>query len=220
MSVNTSRVIGIITGVIFIFIVIKIVKFIESMPQCSCSVPTQTLERIMFLEKIVILFASLGIIYNLYFLNKTDDTLMMKMFSNDTFFYIPQMAYFAIIFFVYVIFIYNVNDFRNSIGKKCECADKWEKTAMYIQAILYIIFLSILVISLLLLLQAGIFNMSSPKGQMIAVVGFSIVAVFAFAVFGGDLNVFLDYAMKYVEKEEGFSSDGSCGCDRDKKKWF
>ena len=71
-----------------------------------------------------------------------------------------------------------------------------------------------------MLLQAGIFNMSSPKGQMIAVVGFSIVAVFAFAVFGGDLNVFLDYAMKYVEKEEGFSSDGSCGCDRDKKKWF
>ena len=220
MSVNTSRVIGIITGVIFIFIVIKIVKFIESMPQCSCSVPTQTLERIAFLEKIVIAIASLGIIYNLYFLNKTDDTLMMKMFSNDTFFYIPQMAYFAIIFFVYVIFIYNVNDFRNSIGKKCECADKWEKTAMYIQAILYIIFLSILVIGLLLLLQAGIFNMSSQKGQMIAVVGFSIVAVFAFAVFGGDLNVFLDYAMKYVEKEEGFSSDGSCGCDRDKKKWF
>ena len=220
MSVNTSRVIGIITGVIFIFIVIKIVKFIESMPQCSCSVPTQTLERIAFLEKIVIAIASLGIIYNLYFLNKTDDTLMMKMFSNDTFFYIPQMAYFTIIFFVYVIFIYNVNDFRNSIGKKCECADKWEKTAMYIQAILYIIFLSILVIGLLLLLQAGIFNMSSPKGQMIAVVGFSIVAVFAFAVFGGDLNVFLDYAMKTVDKEEGFSSDGSCGCDRDKKKWF
>lgn len=220
MSVNTSRVIGIITGVIFIFIVIKIVKFIELMPQCSCSVPTQTLERIAFLEKIVIAIASLGIIYNFYFLNKTDDTLMMKMFSNDTFFYIPQIAYFAIIFFVYVIFIYNVNDFRNSIGKKCECADKWEKTAMYIQAILYIIFLSILVIGLLLLLQAGIFNMSSPKGQMIAVVGFSIVAVFAFAVFGGDLNVFLDYAMKTVEKEEGFSSDGSCGCDRDKKKWF
>lgn len=220
MSVNTSRVIGIITGVIFIFIVIKIVKFIESMPQCSCSVPTQTLERIAFLEKIVIAIASLGIIYNFYFLNKTDDTSMMKMFSNDTFFYIPQMAYFAIIFFVYVIFIYNVNDFRNSIGKKCECADKWEKTAMYIQAILYIIFLSILVIGLLLLLQAGIFNMSSQKGQMIAVVGFSIVAVFAFAVFGGDLNVFLDYAMKTVDKEEGFSSDGSCGCDRDKKKWF
>ena len=190
------------------------------MPQCSCSVPTQTLERIAFLEKIVIAIASLGIIYNFYFLNKTDDTSMMKMFSNDTFFYIPQIAYFAIIFFVYVIFIYNVNDFRNSIGKKCECADKWEKTAMYIQAILYIIFLSILVIGLLLLLQAGIFNMSSPKGQMIAVVGFSIVAVFAFAVFGGDMNVFLDYAMKYVEKEEGFSSDGSCGCDRDKKKWF
>lgn len=220
MSVNTSRVIGIITGVIFIFIVIKIVKFIESMPQCSCSVPTQTLERIAFLEKIVIAIASLGIIYNFYFLNKTDDTLMMKMFSNDTFFYIPQIAHFAIIFFVYVIFIYNVNDFRNSIGKKCECADKWEKTAMYIQAILYIIFLSILVIGLLLLLQAGVLNMSSPKGQMIAVVGFSIVAVFAFAVFGGDLNVFLDYAMKTVEKEEGFSSDGSCGCDRDKKKWF
>ena len=220
MSVNTSRVIGIITGVIFIFIVIKIVKFIELMPQCSCSVPTQTLERIGFLEKIVIAIACLGIIYNFYFLNKTDDTSMMKMFSNDTFFYIPQMAYFAIIFFVYIIFIYNVNDFRNSIGKKCECADKWEKTAMYIQAILYIIFLSILVIGLLLLLQAGIFNMSSQKGQMIAVVGFSIVAVFAFAVFGGDLNVFLDYAMKYVEKEEGFSSDGSCGCDRDKKKWF
>ena len=82
------------------------------MPQCSCSVPTQTLERIAFLEKIVIAIASLGIIYNFYFLNKTDDTLMMKMFSNDTFFYIPQIAYFAIIFFVYVIFIYNVNDFK------------------------------------------------------------------------------------------------------------
>lgn len=218
MSVNTSRVIGIITGVIFIFIVVKIVKFIEAMPQCACSVPTQTLDRIAFLEKIVIAIACLGIVYNLYFLNKADDTWMMKKFSNDTFFFIPQMAYFAIIFFVYVVFIYNVNDFRKSISKKCECADKWEKTAMYIQAILYIISFSILLIGLLLLLQAGVLNMSSPK---VAIIGFSIVAIFAFAVFGGDMNVFLDYAMKYVDKEEeGFSSDGSCGCDRDKKKWF
>ena len=215
MSVNTSRVISIITGVIFIFIVVKIVKFIESMPQCSCSVPTQTLDRIAFLEKIVIGIACLGIVYNLYFLNKADDTLMMKLFSNDTFFFIPQMAYFVIIFFVYAVFIYNVNDFRKSISKKCECADKWEKTAMYIQAILYIIFFSILLIGLLLLLQAGVFKMSSPIGQMIAIMGFSIVAIFAFAVFGGDMNVFLDYAMKYVDKNEGFS----CGCDRDKKEW-
>jgi len=199
MSVNTSRVIGIITGVIFIFIVVKIVKFIEAMPQCACSVPTQTLDRIAFLEKIVIAIACLGIVYNLYFLNKADDTWMMKKFSNDTFFFIPQMAYFAIIFFVYVVFIYNVNDFRKSISKKCECADKWEKTAMYIQAILYIISFSILLIGLLLLLQAGVLNMSSPK---VAIIGFSIVAIFAFAVFGGDMNVFLDYAMKYVDKEE------------------
>jgi hypothetical protein len=220
MSVNTSRVISIITGVIFIFIVVKIVKFIESMPQCACSVPTQTLDRIAFLEKIVIGIACLGIVYNLYFLNKPDDTLMMKIFSNDTLFFIPQMAYFVIIFFVYAVFIYNVNDFRKSISKKCECADKWEKTAMYIQAIFYIITLSLLLISVILLLQAGVFKMATPEGKILTVLGFSIIAVFAFAIFGGDMNVFLDHTMKYVDKEEGFSSDGSCGCDRDKNKWL
>jgi hypothetical protein len=219
MSINISRVINIVTGVIFIFIVVKIVKFIESMPQCGCSVPTKTLDRIEFLEKIVIAIASLGIFYNLYVLNKGDDTMMLKMFSNDTFFFIPQMAYFGIIFLVYVIFIYNVNEFRNSIGKKCECAEKWEKIAMYIQAILYIIILSLLLISVMLMLYSGILKMSSPQGKLLAIIGFSIVAIFAFAVFGGDMNVFLDYAMKYVDKEEGFSSDGSCDCDKDKKKW-
>jgi hypothetical protein len=63
------------------------------------------------------------------------------------------------------------------------------------------------------------FEINSNRLMFLAL--FLIVAVSAWSLFGGDLNVFLDYVMKTVDKEEeGFQSGGTCGCNKEQKKWF
>ena len=47
--------------------------------------------------------------------------------------------------------------------------------------------------------------------------GFSIIAIVAFSLFGGDMDIFVDYVMKYFDKE-GF--EGGCDCNSNKKKWM
>ena len=69
MSDKSFRVTNIITSIILIWIIVKIIAFVEAMPQCGCSVPQQTLDRIAFLEKVIIAIMSGSILYNLYLFN-------------------------------------------------------------------------------------------------------------------------------------------------------
>ena len=57
------------------------------------------------------------------------------------------------------------------------------------------------------------FEIKSNKLMFFAL--FLIVAVSAWSLFGSNLNVFL----KTVDKE-GFQSGGTCGCNKEQKKWF
>jgi len=203
MSDRPLKVITILTGAIVIWIVFKIVEFIESMPQCSCSVPTQTLERIAFLEKGIIAIMAIGILSQLYNFNNSLNSTNEAMLSN------PLHSILGVIgVVIYVFFIYNVNKFRTSIGKDCKCADKWEKIAMYVQALFYIIIFSLTVISTLFLLNVGMINMKTGIGRNILLITFSIVAVAMFSFFGENPNVFVDYVMEHVAKE-GFECGGA-----------
>jgi len=199
MSEKTVKVATLVTSVIIIAIAVKIVAFIERMPQCSCSVPTETLDRIEFLEKILIGFGGFSILYQLYSFNTS-------MMANTVLVSSPiYLGVLLISFLVYALFAYNVNDFRRSLSNKCECADTWEKTAMYIQAIYYVLMISFIVISALVLLSIGVFSFKSGPGRNVLIIAFSVIALGAWSLFGGDLNVFLDKAMK----TEGFE----CGCN-------
>jgi hypothetical protein len=135
-------------------------------------------------------------------------------------------------FLIYAVFAYNVNDFRNSISKKCECADKWEKTAMYVQAIYYVVAISIVIIGALSLLSGGVINFASGPNKTIGIIAFAMIAIGAWILFGGKMNVFLDYAINMNKPErfqESFSSmqtedrkkeSFDCGCNKEKKQWF
>lgn len=202
MSDKVLKTVTLLTGVIFIWIVVKIVEFIEAMPQCSCGIPTKTLERIAFLEKIVIAIIGINVLYQFFSTNTVGD-------MNS----IWQRILLVISFAVYVFFIYNVNEFRTSIGKNCECADKWEKIALYIQALLYAVVIALFVASSLFLLSMGFLNVKTPMGINILLILFTIVAIFAWSLLGGNTNDLLDYVMEHTQKE-GFE----CGCNSDKKK--
>ena len=222
MSIKTLKVATLLTSVLIIWIVVKIVVFIKQMPQCACSVPAKTLDRIEILEKVIIAMGALSILYQLFTFNAP--------FTNASSPGYLVTSVFA--FLIYTLFAYNVNDFRNSISKKCECADKWEKTAMYIQAIYYVVAISIVIIGALVLLSGGVINFASGPGRTIGIIAFTIIAIGAWSLFGGDMNVFLDYVMQTVENKEGFSSmktedkkrnakeSFSCGCNKEKKQWM
>ena len=57
------------------------------------------------------------------------------------------------------------------------------------------------------------FEIKSNKLMFFAL--FLIVAVSAWSLFGSNLNVFLNSVDK-----EGFQSGGTCGCNKEQKKWF
>lgn len=202
MSEKTVKVITLFTSVLIIWIVTRIVAFVERMPQCSCSVPTETLDRIAFLEKVIIAFVGFGILYQLYSFNTS-------MMANTGFISSPIYLGISVIsFLVYMLFAYNVNDFRKSISGNCECADTWEKTAMYAQAIYYVLMISFIVITTLFLLSAGALSFKSGPGRNMIIIVFSLIAVGAWSIFGGDMNVFLDMTLDAIGKE-GFE----CGCN-------
>ena len=202
MSEKTVKIVTLITSVLVIWIVTRIVAFVERMPQCACSVPTETLDRIAFLEKIIIGFGGFGILYQLYSFNAS-------MMENSGLISSPiYLGVLLISFFVYALFAYNVNDFRRSISGDCKCADTWEKTVMYAQAIYYVLMISFIVISALFLLSLGALSFKSGPGRNMIIIAFSVIAMGAWSLFGGDMNVFLDKAIDAVETE-GFE----CGCN-------
>jgi hypothetical protein len=218
MSDKSFRVTNIITSIILIWIIVKIIAFVETMPQCGCSVPQQTLDRIAFLEKVIIAIMSGSILYNLYLFNdpivlsKTNNSGSILLFSSH-----QLLMFFA--FAVYLMFTLNAKDFSKTLNKSCDCADKWEKTALYIQGIFYAIAVALIIFIALALLTFGTIKMSSSFEKVAFLFTFSIVAISAWSLFGGDLNVFLDYVMETVETE-GFQSGRTCGCDKEQKKWL
>jgi hypothetical protein len=217
MSDKSFRVTNIITSVIFIWIIVKIIAFVEAMPQCGCSVPEKTLDRLAFLEKVIIAMMSGGILHNLYFFN--DPLLSPQSMGSRSMLHLLFLNLFLFLAFaVYLLFVLNAKDFSKTVSKSCSCADTWEKTALYIQAIYYAIVVAFMIFAALVLLTIYT-KLSDTSGKVAFLSLFSIVAVSAWSLFGGDLNVFLDYAMKTVDKE-GFQSGSSCGCNKEQKKWL
>jgi len=208
---------------------VKIIAFVEAMPQCGCSVPEKTLDRLAFLEKVIIAMMSGGILYNLYFFN--DPVFSSQANGSGSILLFSGYQLFVFLAFaVYLLFALNAKDFSKTLSKTCitastkyssytwgnhslpnNCADKWEKTALYIQAIYYAIAVAFIIFAALILLTVGTMKMSSSFGKVSFLSLFSIVAVSAWSLFGGDLNVFLDYVMNNVAQIDGFATTSCAG---------
>ena len=206
---NIKQIVSIISSIFIIIIIIKIVEFLKSVPSCQCAkiADTGILDKIVFLEKSIIGLMVIQIlrkVYELYSPIKIDKIAKMNSPLN--------LIIFAVAFFIYVFFIYNVNNFKDSLAaaknskESCECLDKWEKTALYIQAIIYMIFVSVILI-------LGIFlvNISLKQGtpgnftNVMILLIFSVVGLGIWSLYGGDMNVFLEYAMDVIpQSNEGF----------------
>ena len=206
---NIKQIVSIISSIFIIIIITKIVEFLKSVPSCECAkiADTGILDKIVFLEKSIIglmIIQILRKVYELYSPIKIDKIAKMNSPIN--------LFLFAIAFLVYIFFIYNVNDFKDALNlskkskESCECIDKWEKTALYIQAIIYMI-----AVSVILILGLFLVNISLTKGtgsnftNVMILLIFSVVGLGIWSLYGGDMNVFLEYAMDVIpQSNEGF----------------
>jgi hypothetical protein len=206
---NIKQIVSIISSIFVIIIITKIVEFLKSVPSCQCAkiADTGILDKIVFLEKSIIGLMVIQIlrkVYELYSPIKIDKIAKMNSPLN--------LIIFAVAFLIYVFFIYNVNNFKDSLAaaknskESCECVDKWEKTALYIQAIIYMI-----VVSVILILGIFLVNISLKQGttgnftNVMILLIFSVVGLGIWSLYGGDMNVFLEYAMDVIpQSKEGF----------------
>lgn len=206
---NIKQIVSIISSIFVIIIITKIVEFLKSVPSCQCAKITDTgiLDKIVFLEKSIIGLMVIQIlrkVYELYSPIKIDKIAKMNSPLN--------LIIFAVAFLVYIFFIYNVNNFKDSLAaannskESCECIDKWEKTALYIQAIIYMI-----IVSVILILGMFLVNISLKQGttgnftNVMILLIFSVVGLGIWSLYGGDMNVFLEYAMDVIpQSKEGF----------------
>jgi hypothetical protein len=210
---NIQQIVAIISSIFIIIIITKIVEFLKSVPSCECAkiADTGILDKIVFLEKAIIGLMVIQILRRVYEIStsvKVDK--LDKM--NSPF----NLFIFAIAFLVYMFFIYNVNSFKDALNvakkskESCECLDKWQKTALYIQAIIYMI-----VVSVILILGIFLVNISLRSGigsnftNVMILLLFSVVGLGIWSLYGGDMNIFLEYAMSVMPDitKEGFQSD-------------
>jgi len=210
---NTKQIVSIVSSIFVIIIITKIVEFLKSVPNCQCAKITDTgiLDKIVFLEKSIIGLMVIQILRKVYemssfsSLTKIDNITKMNSPLN--------LILFAAAFLVYVFFIYNVNNFKDALvvsknsKESCECIDKWEKTALYIQAIIYMISVSVI-----LILGMFLVNISLLKGtsgnftNVIILLVLFVIGLGIWSLYGGDMNVFLEYAMN--QSKDGFQ----CNC--------
>lgn len=209
---NIKQIVSIISSIFVIIIITKIVEFLKSVPSCQCAkiADTGILDKIVFLEKSIIVLMAIQILRKVYEMSSFSTAKIDKIAKMNS----PlNLFIFAVAFFVYVFFIYNVNNFKDALSavtgskESCECVDKWEKTALYIQAIIYMIAVSVILILGIFLVNIALTNKTGSNftNVMILLI-FSVVGLGIWSLYGGDMNIFLEYVMNVMPQsdEEGF----------------
>lgn len=197
--VDSRKIISIVTSVFVIFVVLKITDFLRSLPQCPCysekAGNKNNLDKIVFLEKSVIVVALIKIAHNVY--QMFVDSSATKPTSS------PFMAFMLFLTAaVYTFFSYNVYTHQQSTASQCECADKWQQNVMYFQALIYALVVAAILILGLTLLSSGSIG-DTIFGRTVVLLAAFILGLGIFTMFGGDMNVFLEKVM--MEKFESMS---------------
>ena len=196
---DSRQFVKIIVGVFVIFIVLRITEFLRTLPQCPCvaekSGKSNNLDKIVFLEYSVIFIAVVKIIHTIYnmYVGAGKE-------SKDS----PYMLFMVFLSTViYTFFIYNVYEHQQSAGSKCECADKWQQSVMYFQALIYALVVAMIFFLGLITLSTGSIGDSNAK-RIIVLLAVFITGLGIFSFFGGDMNIFVEHVMVYFKGSEGF----------------
>jgi hypothetical protein len=196
---DSAQFIKIITSAFVIFIVLKITEFLKTLPQCPCYAEkagkTNNLDKIEFLQKSVIFIALVKIVHTIYTMYSNTATQ-----SKDS----PYMIFMVILTtIVYTFFIYNVYEHQKSAGSQCECADKWQQSVMYFQALIYALIVAMVFFLGLMMLSTGSVGDTNLKRVIVLLTVF-IVGLGIFSFYGGDMNIFVEHVMKYFAQIDGF----------------
>ncbi len=202
--VDSRKIVSIITSVFVIFVVMKITDFLKTLPQCPCYAEKagnkHNLDKIVFLEKSVIVVALIKIAHIVY-----------KMFVDSTTTKPTSSPFMAFMLFltvsIYTFFTYNVYAHQQSTASQCECADKWQQNVMYFQALIYALVVAMVLILGLTLLSSGSMG-DGIFGRTVVVLAVFILGMGIFTMFGGDMNVFLEKVMmeKFESMSPGYNS--------------
>lgn len=196
---DSRQFVKIIVGVFVIFIVLRITEFLRTLPQCPCvaekSGKSNNLDKIVFLEYSVIFIAVVKIIHTIYNMyvgagkeSKESPYMLFMVFLSTV---------------IYTFFIYNVYEHQQSAGSKCECADKWQQSVMYFQALIYALVVAMIFFLGLITLSTGSIGDSNAK-RIIVLLAVFITGLGIFSFFGGDMNIFVEHVMIYFKGSEGF----------------
>ena len=195
MNENTIKYVSVISSVLILYIFSRIREYLGEIPKCSCYKKTDThdsIDRLRFITIIIMGFIILSALLNLY-------NPQYVINSKAYIFIVP------IISIVYLLYVYNVHDYRHKIEMKCdECADKWPKYAMYGTSLVYALTLSLFLLSFIIL--AVSLPLSDRDGMMSAVSLLFLVGLVAWTFMGGSINDFVDNSME-VLGYEGFKQN-------------
>jgi len=154
-----SWVTSIISSVFVLFFIYYAYSYVKSLDNCNCvSFLRDNIDNIKKIELFLICIQVIGIVMNIgtYIFGFDVDK-----FAKSN--YKPMIVFLGIYLIVLVTilinFIYNVYEFGKHIPKDCDCADKWQRDILYIQAVIY----SFSSLSIVILLGYGFYIGVRPK---------------------------------------------------------
>jgi hypothetical protein len=143
-----SLIIPILSSIFVLIFIYFAYSYVKNLDNCKCvSFLKDNIDNIKNIELFLISIQVIGIVMNIgTYLFGFD----IKKFAKTN--YKPMMLFLGIYLIVLVTilinFIYNVYEFGTNIPKDCDCADKWQRDILYIQAVIYS-FSSLSIVSLL-----------------------------------------------------------------------
>lgn len=210
-----------VSTLISLLILYKIREYLGEIPKCACYKGKEgkydSIDRLRVITAVIIgivLISSIAVMFG-----QKPNGMMLVLFP--------------IIVIVYLLYVYNVHDFRHNIASKCdECTDKWPKYAMYAYALIYVIMLALVLMGGILIVTTMNIN-ARPETQVIALTLLFFIGLVAYSVMGGSINDITDFMVKHSLMDhhllklvgmEGFEGKGkemkkegfACGCSSGK----
>jgi hypothetical protein len=137
---------NIIMSVITIILIYCIYNYLRGLENCEC-VNQQLVDRIKNIELLLLVSLTLSLIIGIFY----GHSKLVALFIN-----IPIIMYVAVLYLLFIIgiesyLVYEVYKLRQSLPKKCECADKWQLNLLYVQCVWYAVAIALIIFSFLMM---------------------------------------------------------------------
>lgn len=128
---------SILSSIFVLFFIYYAYSYAKSLDNCNCvSFLRNHIENIKNIELFLICIQVIGIVMNIgTYIFGFDMNNFAKANYKPMIFFLG--IYLIVLVTILIHFIYNVYEFGNHIPKDCDCADKWQRDILYIQAVIY-----------------------------------------------------------------------------------